>query len=317
MNSEQLVYREYKDTDLKDILDLWEFHSDWGRPEEDEFRNWMKTPYGKSDIIVAEDKNQNIVSQMIFSPSSISFNGQNEPALKISAPIIHSEVRKGSLLTKDHIVIQMVLFETAKAIRNNYLWFYNFPAHGWKKFLENLRNFGFDPWKVEEFDCYQITEVNTYNHAYKLKVLDKCSDDIQMVWDLFKRRNPSWHFIRKDLDYLNYNWGSMLHVGFYDTTDVLLGYAGIRLRDRLLLDFCMNKNHEFSVALAALSSYCQEQFHQHPALQFMATPILKSLTESLKKEIVNFKFVFGLCSVSAIKNVDEIDLKNWYIFPND
>lgn len=55
----------------------------------------------------------------------------------------------------------------------------------------------------------------------------------------------------------------------------------------------------------------------NPGLKFMQTDYLKMNLNGVKVKPVEFRFVFGL---SALKNsdlLDTINLKNWYVFPND
>lgn len=321
MELQQYTIREYNDSDLQGVLNLWEHHSGWGRPREEEYEKWMKTPYGECSVIVAENQKKQIIGQLVFTPTELVIHENIQKALKISAPIIHEDFRSSNFLDVNSLVIQLFLQSIPVIKTKNYDWIYAFPAIGWDKILRMAYRFGSSPWKTSIFNCYEITETNSINTEYKLEILDSLPAQIDGIWEQFKEDYKNMSFVTRDLKWLNYKWGDDLKIGIYNSNGELFGYAIIKQNTGLILDFVMLSSEAIPAVLNELKqlfdTFIKSKGVTNPGLKFMQTDYLKTQLNGVKIKSVGFQFVFGL---SAIKNsdlLDPIDLTDWYVFPND
>lgn len=186
MEQQKYKIREYKDSDLQSVLNLWEHHSGWGRPREEEYVKWMKAPFGECAVIVAENQQKQIIGQLVFTPTELVINENIHKALKISAPIIHEDFRSAKFMDTNSLVIQLFIQSIPVLQTKNYDWIYAFPAIGWDKILRMAHKFGSSPWKTSIYDCYEITETESINTEYKLHILESFPTEIKSIWKKFK-----------------------------------------------------------------------------------------------------------------------------------
>jgi len=321
LEQQKYKIREYKDSDLQGVLNLWEHHSGWGRPETEEYEKWMKTPFGKCEVIVAEDQKKQIIGQLVFTPTELVINENTQKALKISAPIIHEDFRSSNVLNTNSLGIQIFLQSIPVMQSKNYDWLYVFPVIGWDKVMRMAHRIGSSPWKTTIYDCYEITETNSINTEYKLQILNSFPTEIKDIWKQFKESYKNKSFVTRDLKWLNYKWGDDLKIGIYNLSDALVGYAVIKQNTGLILDFVMLKSKDTPVVINELKrlfdTFMKSEGVSNPGLKFMQTDYLKRNLNGVNVKPVAFQFVFGL---SALKNsdvLDAIDLNDWYVFPND
>jgi hypothetical protein len=321
LEHQEYTIREFKDSDLQGVLSLWEHHSGWGRPGEEEYEKWMKTPYGECSVIVAEDQKKQIIGQLVFTPTELVINENIQKALKISAPIIHEDFRSSNFLDTNSLVIQLFLQSIPVLQTKNYDWIYAFPAIGWDKILRMAHRFGSSPWKTSIYDCFEITETNSINTEYKLQILDSLPTEIKGIWKHFKEGFKKKSFVTRDLKWLHYKWGDDLKIGIYNSAGTLVGYAVIKQNTGLILDFVMLNSKDIPVVINELKQLFDTLLKSkgviNPGLKFMQTDYFKKNLNGVKVKPVGFQFVFGL---SALKNsdlLDPIDLNDWYVFPND
>ena len=322
MEQQKYKIREYKDSDLQGVLNLWEHHSGWGRPETEEYEGWMKTPFGDCIVLVAENKKDLIIGQLVLTPTELVIYGKNQNALKLSAPIIHGDYRRGTnMINKESLIIQIFLKAYQIAQKKNYTWWYSFPAAGWSKIMGLIHRFGLSPWKYSFYECFEIMDSNIKTSDFSLQILDEFSDEISIIWDQFKRLNKDRSFVTRDLEWLKYKWGDDLKIGIYNLSDALVGYAVIKQNTGLILDFVMLSSKDTPVVINELKqlfdTLMKSEGVSNPGLKFMQTDYLKRNLNGVNVKPVAFQFVFGL---SALKNsdvLDAIDLNDWYVFPND
>jgi hypothetical protein len=98
MITTELTYRLYEEKDLPHVLRLWEESSGWGAITEEQFHQWyLNTPYGPCIVIVASDEDDNVVGQLVFTPSHVQVTNKVLKAVRAAAPILHESFKGGKI----------------------------------------------------------------------------------------------------------------------------------------------------------------------------------------------------------------------------
>lgn len=321
MNQQKFIIREYNKSDIQGVLDLWEYHSGWGRPNTEEYEKWMKTPFGECTVIVGEDQKESIICQLIFTPTELVINGKIQKALKASAPIIHGDYRGISTKDPNSIIIQLIQKAYQIIQTKNYEWLYSFPALGMAKIFDLAHRIGLSPWKQNFYGCFEIIDSNEKISDFSVRILDKFPNEIKSIWKQFKELNKDKSFVTRNLEWLKYKWDDDIKVGIYDTKGKLDGYAVIKQESGLILDFVMISSKETSNILPQLKrlfdNHLKSTRISNPGLKFMKTSLLSEIFCDVRIQPVDFQFVFGLSALKDFKKLEKIDLNDWYVFPND
>jgi hypothetical protein len=322
MEKSDYIAREYRESDLDSILDLWEKHSGWGRPGKDEFKKWLDTPFGDCYVIVLEDVVGNIVGQIIYTPTELYINGEKFSVLKASAPIVIESLRAGSLFDTNSLILFLITkgFDLVKD--KGYAWFYSFPAHGWIRLINNLHHFGLNRWKTEMLPCFEVDENNEKINTFRIELLDDFSVEIRDIWETFKIMNSELSFFTRDMAWLNYKWGDCLKLGLYSESDNMAGYAVIKPDSGLLEDLILKDMNLIPDALIQLSvffSLYSKSCHSNtPAtFKFMPNGFIRRKMNEIKVKSVNYLLPFAISSITDFDGAVSMDLEKWYVFPNN
>lgn len=322
MENEKIFFREYVDSDLKGVLDLWEYFSDWGRPQEGEFNNWLAGPFGSVLIFLAVDNSDRIVGQIFFTPTLMYLRGMEVRAVKISAPIIHEDYRSFILSDNNSLVINLFL-EANKFIKEKgYDWVYSFPAYAWVRFMQSVSKLGLNPWKIQTFPCLQILEEEIEDGTYRLHELNGLSNEFNLIWEEFRLSNPNFSYIDRSKQWLEYKWGKELIVGILDSKKKLVGYFIIKKSSGLILDFLMKEFLDVPLLFKKLKKFHLIWMDESPSferqeLKIMTNNFLEPFLNQLKTQNVSFNFVFGISSIASAEEVENLGNYEWFIFPND
>ncbi|MEB2778197.1 hypothetical protein SYJ56_23000 [Algoriphagus sp. D3-2-R+10] len=321
MNTEKFFFREYVDSDLKEVLDLWEYFSGWGRPEESEFKMWLPGPFGDAIIFLATDKSDKIVGQIFYTPTLMYLSSMEVKAVKISAPIIHEEYRSSVYAESKSLVVELFLEGNKYIKEKGYNWLYTMPAYGWVKSLKSIHKVGLFPWKIQIFPCLQILEEDVEDTKYTLHELNGFTNEFNLIWEKFKLKNSNLSFINRSKEWLNYKWRNDLIVGIFDLEKKLTGYFVIKKNSGLILDFLMIEFIDVPLLFKKL-----KKFHllwiekaipiEKQELKIISNDFLKPFLDQLKTQYVEYKFVFGISSTVSVAEVENLD-NEWFIFPND
>lgn len=321
MSNKEFTIREYKDTDLTGVLDLWECYSGWGRPETEEYERWMKTPFGDCIVLVAENKKDLIIGQLVLTPTELVIYGKNQNALKLSAPIIHEDYRYSNILERESLMIQIFLKAYQIVQKKDFDWFYSFPAAGWSKIMGLTHRFGLGPWKINFYEGFEIIDNNIKSSDFSLQVLDEFPDEISIIWEQFKVQNKDKSFVTRDLEWLKYKWGDDLKVGIYDSTGKLDGYAVIKKQSGLILDFILLSSNEIPAVLTKLKqlfdNHLRTEDVSSPGLKFMKNSLFSEKLDGVVIQPVDFQFLFGLSALKDFEKLEKTNFTDWYVFPND
>lgn len=322
MDNENISFREYVDSDLKKVLDLWEYFSDWGRPEEVEFNKWLVGPFGGVLIFLAVDNSDRIVGQIFFTPTIMYLSGREVSTVKISAPIIHQDYRAFILSNNKSLVINLFLEANRFIKEKGYDWVYSFPAYAWARFLQSIPRIGLNPWKIQIFPCLQILEEDVEDSKYKLHELNVVTIDSNLIWEEFRLNYSNLSYMNRSKEWLIYKWGNELLVGIYDFKKKLIGYFIIKKSSGLILDFLMMEFLDVPLLFKQLKKFhltwtTENLYFEKQELKIMSNNFLEPFLDQLKTEKVSFQFVFGISSTVSAEEVEKLDNKEWFIFPND
>jgi hypothetical protein len=323
MNEVKSIIRKYTASDREHVLSLWEHHSGWGRPDEMEYEKWLSTPYGDCIVLVAEnEENKQIIGQLFLTPAEIYVNGIKSKAIKLSAPIIHSDFRSAGVLKGNSIMMQIFLDGYKMAQGWGYEWIYNFPAPGWVRIINSIHNFGLNRWKVQLYSCLEVAENDVHTGKYKLRILDHFPVSVQAVWENFRQDHRELSFITRDIRWLEYKWGEDLKLGIYNHSESLQGYAVIRPNSGLLLDFVLDDPDEIPGVFCLLKEFYGTfptgvQNNTGQKFKFMLNSYFSACLKDLKTIPVDYNFVFGISSYTSSDAIEAIDFEKWYVFPND
>lgn len=322
MINEKIIFREYVDSDLGEILDLWEYFSGWGRPDRTEFNNWLSGPFGKVIIFLATDKSDKIVGQIFYTPTLIYLGGKEVNAVKISAPIIHEEYRSSAFAESNSLVISLFLEGNKFVKERGYNWLYTLPAYGWIKALKSIHNVGLYPWKIEVFPCLKILEDEVDDNTYMLQEISRLTNEFNLIWEKFKLNNLNLSYVNRSKEWLDYKWGKELVVGILDPKKELIGYFVIKKSSGLILDFLMMEFLDVPLLFKKLKKFHLKWMDENPSfgrqeLKILSNNFLNPFLGQLKTQNVSFHFVLGISSTVSAEEVEKLDNSEWFIFPND
>src|SRR5215211_9228152 len=149
-----LSYRLYEPKDLNQLLELWSTFSGWGSITREQFVGWyVDTPYGPGIIIIAETETGEIFGHTMFIPSKAILNKNVVKVLRVSAPVIHADVRGTDIRDQQHPVFGMVRLGFEIARREGFSFIYSFPSVGWLKSVKTLGKYGLPVAEIATFDC--------------------------------------------------------------------------------------------------------------------------------------------------------------------
>lgn len=322
MDAEKLFFREYVESDLKEVLDLWGNFSGWGRPEEGEFNIWLSGPFGKAIIFLATDETQKIIGQILYTPTLMYLKGIEVKAVKISAPIIHEDYRSSVFAESKSLMVKLFLEGNKYIKEKGYEWLYNMPAYGWVKSLKFIHKVGLFPWEVQIFPCLQILEEDVEDSKYMLHELNGFTNDFNLIWERFRLNNSNLSYMNRSKEWLNYKMGDELIVGIFDLEKKLTGYFVIKKSTGLILDFLMMEFADVPHLFKMLKRFHSIWIDKNPSFERLELKIIcnnffKPFLDQLKTENVSFHFVFGITSTVSAEEVEKIGNYEWFIFPND
>src|SRR5437762_1394118 len=158
--------RLYRESDLPELLRLWESHSGWGQLTAETWSSWYRnTPFGDCIIIVAENDHDEIVGQLVFTPSVVRVGADSLRALRMSAPILSRSTRRIALGTA-HPVLRMYAVGVSEGVAQGFGIVYAFPTHKWLstwlawKAAGALMGAAFE----REFECVELCPENRDDH---------------------------------------------------------------------------------------------------------------------------------------------------------
>ena len=244
-----IKYRPYEKNDVSQILALWKNSSDFGSLSQEIFETWfLKTPYEKAEIIVAEHEQNQLIGQMVFMPTRMVVNGQLVKAMRIAAPILNTNYRFSE--ASAHPIFEMFLKGIEHARNNGFSLAYIFPARGWLRAIEMYSEFVIK-WQTATYNTFSVdikksADINTLeNSDINLKIVERFTEEYDLLWKNVVSGLPIRCGIVRQKEWLTYRLSDHCIIeARHRTEHSLKGYFVIKKKSGLLVDMLAYSNKE-------------------------------------------------------------------------
>ena len=328
--SEGLTYRLFEERDLPSLLRLWE-EAGWGTLTTEQWREWfIETPYGACLVTVAVDGGGKVVAQEMFTPSVMSVDGREVRALRISAPIMHKEIRGGSLRRGEHPVYSLCKTAVEAASALGFGLIYSLPEHGWLPIFRLFPSFGLPRFAEADYSCVALPVEASCDDTTPFgderlvaHPVAEFHEEYDELWRSAKETFPINCGVVRRRDWLRFRNGGRICVEVRDTSDnSLVGYTATKKQTGLLADILARDPRELERVLAAtLRWFASARGRSVPEamthLKVMRTPVLASALEGFGGEIVDYKFAFTCATIDAALPPETIAPERWHVMPGD
>ena len=327
MEVAQITYRLFDKKDLPGILSLWENFSGWAGITSEQFTQWyINTPLGSCLIVVATDETDTVLGQIVLVPAQVILNGQSLKAVRLSAPILHPELRQADLRNKSHPVIMMVTKSVELASEKGYHILYSLPAHAWIGSLNILQRLGMHDLQMASYECRKISLIDE-------AIWSICSGNALMISqvqhfsksydDLFAEATKQFPFslcIARTTERLQ--WKISHHIVLEIRNEQgLIGYVAYKKNGLLVDIMARTPAHLKQVLTASLKALHHQNDHRikvpFDEIKFMMTTSVRNLLEGINHQPANFQF--ALASYPLQNHIDKhaIAPEHWYMMPDD
>ena len=308
-----MKFRKYKESDIPQIIEVWEIHSGWGKLTERQFRQWfVDAPYGEVEIIVAEENNT-ILGLIMFTPCRINCNGTELKGARISAPVIHGNHRVAKY-SPNHPVLKLYTTGMENLKAEGFDIVYAYPVRGFLTALKALQFVTGFSWKTETFSCCSVkTKSFKTPNKYTINKVLSFSKEYDILFNRIISTNKSFCGVSRTGEWLGYKLGDFINYEIRSKFDKeLLGYISLRPSDNLMVDF-LSLNEETGIILIQyLLNSLHESNNSEKELMLMKTNTLKSILSNFNLNSVEYKFGFGYSMLNKRINTD-----SWYNMPLD
>jgi hypothetical protein len=318
--------RLYRESDLPGLLHLWESHSDWGPLTAETWNSWYRnTPFGDCIVIVAANQDDEIVGQIVFTPSVVRVGADNIRSLRMSAPILSRSMRRMAL-GASHPVPRMYAAGVSEGVAQGFGIVYAFPTHKWLstwrawKEADILMGSAFE----REFDCVALypgnpDERRDVNLSVQVTAIDDAADEHSALWGKACAQLPIVCGVDRSARWLRYNRGDGIALEARLDDGALVGYAVVR-RNGLLADFFVAQKSMMPPVLREIVRWFARaratSSVDADSLKIMNTPEISSATSGLGSVPVDYNFAFVCVAVGRDVPGAAIDPGNWYLTPS-
>jgi hypothetical protein len=319
-SSPGLEYRRFRIEDLAGVLRLWE-EAGWGPLTPQQWREWyVDTPDGESIIIVAVDGDGEIAGQGVLTPTRVALGGEDVPSLRLSAPILRSDLRTGRLKRSDHPAVGMLAVGTALAESLGYRLIYAMPDRAWLPFFRWLPRFDH-----ARFGCVAVrpgaSGISATGH-YEARAVTSYGREFEQLWEAARGGMPVEIGVVRSPDRLAYKNGGHLAVEVRDNRcGSLLGYAAVKKANGLLVDLLARSREDLTHVLRAIVGWLAEapagSWGEDGLLKAMVTPQLATALASLEFQAIDYEFLFVCHALDGSLSREAVDPTRWYLTPGD
>jgi hypothetical protein len=330
MTTTKLTYRLYDSKDMEGVLHLWEQYSGWGAITHQEFEDWyLNTPYGSCIVVIATDETDNVVGQLVFTPSHVHLDSIEVKALRAGAPILHESLKNGRITHYDHPVFAMFRKGMEVAKQQGFSLIYLFPALGWTTVLKLFPKYGLPDVEVASYGCFKISleDSSTFytkqDESYVELLENKFNHEYDHLWKEAALQFPINCGVVRNSKWLNWKLsGHRVFVIKDKRSKQLKGYVAIRKDSGLIVDALAGTKVDLKNILVTLVHAIH---HLNPNrlpvkwtnLNGMYTPLFQSLFPDTEIDSVNYTFAFGCYPLAEGVSQIQIEPSNWYMMPND
>jgi hypothetical protein len=328
-----LSYRMFKEEDLPQLLRLWEEETHWGAiTGEDWRRRYMESPYGPSLTSVAVNDNDEVVGQMIFTPSRVAVDKREVSALRQSAPILRKDQRRVRLRSLDHPVVGMYFAGIGRAAATGYELLYALPEHAWLPFFRwTSRYDSTPPFATVEYKCCRLgfsssAAVEEPASRLRCRPVDEFSSEYDALWTLAREDMPIRCGVVRSSVWLAFRYPEekFLRLEVRDPEgNELVGYVIIAHKKALICDVLARNSGDIHPVLAAVVSWFSVQqrdgeLTQWAGLQAMETPAIAMALRDLGFEPVDYyRFAFVCKTLDPSLPAAALAPEQWYVSPGD
>ena len=127
-----LHYRVSRAEDIPVLLDLWSQHSGWGTITAEDWRSWYEfAPHGPALVVVGADQDETPRAMTVFMPCRLWVNGLDVAAVRVSAPIIHHDIRAMAMPKRNEPATALFLEGRRFAAERGFAVMYALPDRRW------------------------------------------------------------------------------------------------------------------------------------------------------------------------------------------
>ncbi|HEX5725548.1 MAG TPA: hypothetical protein VFX98_08775 [Longimicrobiaceae bacterium] len=317
-----LAYRPFREDDLPGVLRLWEEESGWGAITPERWRKWyVDRPDGPCLVAVAEDGDGRLVGQAVFAPTVVRIDGEPVPAVRLGAPILARETRRGSIRSQAHPMVQLYRAGARASAEAGFRLLYAVPEHAWLPFFR-----WFGEFRMVEHPCAALpvgdpaAAPRAAAGGVAAAPAAGFGAEHEALWERAVESFPIRCAVDRGADRLHHRIAGHLVLEARDEGGALVGYAALRRHDGLVEDVLARTPAELAPLLAAVGVWLAEAGADGPVpreLKAMDTPALRPALSALGFAPLDYRFAFVCTSLDPSLSADRIHPERWYLTPGD
>lgn len=320
-----LTYRLFEERDLPGFLELWERESGWGPLTPEQFGEWyVDLPFEPALISVAVDGDGEIAGQEVFTPCRLLVDGRELRALRLSAPILRSDVRATSVTPRDHPVIGLYFAAIERAVEQGYTCVFALPERVWVPWFRTMprRAPGLPVFQTAEPRCRSLPLAGDGDRRpTRLAAAPsrRSHGELDRLWEQARTALPFRCAVVRRADWVRFKNAGHLMMDVRDPEGALAGYCAVRRHDGLLADVLARTGGELEDVVAAGAAWLAASVEETELdeLRAMETPLLAPALDALGFEDVDFRFGFVATSIDDGLALDDLDPAAWWLTPGD
>lgn len=310
--TETLTYKVAERKHHSGILSLWKNHSEWGEVSAAQLESWLDAPYENVIVLVALNEEE-VLGQCFVTPARMNTNKGEVKCARVSAPIVHSELRGGNLLDPNHSINRMFGFAFQEAVKQRIELIYLYPLSSWVRVLKISANYGLPHFSIRKFSFYQA-QIDNLKEAtnYSSKLVNAFNATHQEIWNAFQLEEPCYALKRTE-GWLKYKAGDFLKIQVNDGSNPV-GLVVYNQKANLVYDaFAKTEGILPKVLKSALNYIFELGQIKEPYVKFLGTEsLLKSFTDFNCNKI-EFDHVFAVASLSERFGFEDLDESKWFL----
>lgn len=315
-----LRVRLFEPADLPAILKLWETESGWGSITTHQWEEWyMATPWGRSIVVLVESVERGILGKVVLTPFPVRVGKRVGVGHRISAPIIHRDLRTSNILRPDHPARLLLNRAIVEAREQGSLFIYAMPLYAWRSFFQRDPQF-----QLQDYDCASIdlpiaSPVDL--PGLNIHSSEGYGAEHQLLWNDAVACLPIRNGIERSAELWRYRISGKLVLEARNDDHDLVGYLAIKPSSNLIVELVartwVDMADVLSAGIRALSKQPQQFPHQLRSLSIMRTPQLDPHLEELGFAPVDFRFLFCVAPLIAEFTSADVMPSHWYLSAGD
>jgi len=311
--NELLTYKVATEAHYEGVLGLWKNHSEWGTISTEQLKSWLATPYEPAFLVVAVNDKEQVMCQCFVTPSRLNTPHGERKAARVSAPIVHSDLKGGNLLDPHHPINEIFMLAFSAGVQQGIEVFYMYPFASWTRVLQISHLHGFPRFSIKTSTTYQA-QLDWLNADSGLtaRLCSTYLEEHNLIWRTFIAGQQLFA-IKHESVWLNYKAADFLKVEVFQD-DNLVALLTFNQKKNLVYDVFANTEDLLPTAVVeALKCLAVSGFIKASGVKFLGTPNLLYAFSLLKVSPLEFKQVFAAASFSDEFTFDELENGPWYL----